>query len=144
MPGLESFLHACPKVELHCHLFGTVRRQTFFDLAHAANAPLSDAEISAFYTRGDKPVGVLRVLRALDTWLIRSGDDLYRIVPKSLVADESDFAFAWKKRKEELWALWTSSALKPAPTSKLFQLSRVLKYQGAGSENSSLKPAHEP
>lgn len=79
MPGLESFLHACPKVELHCHLFGSVRRQTFFDLAHAAQAPLSDTEISAFYTRGDKPVGVLRVLRALDAWLIRSGDDLYRI-----------------------------------------------------------------
>ena len=79
MRGLESFLHDLPKVELHCHLYGTVRRRTFMELAHAAKAPLSDAEIVAFYTRGPQPVGVLRVLRALDKWLIRSPDDLYRI-----------------------------------------------------------------
>ena len=26
---VHSFLHAMPKVELHCHLLGTVRRATF-------------------------------------------------------------------------------------------------------------------
>jgi adenine deaminase len=84
MPGIESFLHACPKVELHCHLFGAVREATFRELTKAAQAPLSDDEISAFYTRTRKPVGVLRVLRALDSWLIRSSDDLYRITSEYL------------------------------------------------------------
>ena len=68
-----------PKVELHCHLLGTVRRATFEDLVRRAGAPISMAEIESFYTRGEKPVGVLRVLRALDAQLMRSADDLHRI-----------------------------------------------------------------
>jgi predicted ABC-type ATPase len=32
--------------------------------------------------------------------------DLYRIVPSALVADERDFAFAWARRKAELFSLW--------------------------------------
>ena len=78
-PALQRFFHAIPKVELHCHLLGTVRRDTFIELARRAKAPLSDEEMQAFYTRGDKPVGVLRVLRALDQWLLRTPDDLARI-----------------------------------------------------------------
>ncbi len=76
---LESFLHAIPKVELHCHLFGTVRHDTFAALNRAAGGPLADDEIEGFYTRGEKPVGVLRVLRALDSHLVRSADDLHRL-----------------------------------------------------------------
>ena len=79
MPTLTDFLHAIPKAELHCHLLGTVRRETFAELARREKAPLSAAEIEAFYTRGEKPVGVLRVLRALDAWLLRRPDDLHRI-----------------------------------------------------------------
>ena len=52
--GLIAFLHDLPKVELHCHLFGTVRRATFADFVRKAQAPISDEEISAFYTRGEK------------------------------------------------------------------------------------------
>jgi adenosine deaminase len=78
-PALQRFCHAIPKVELHCHLLGTVRRATFIELAQRAGAPLTLAEMDAFYTRGDKPVGVLRVLRALDQWLLRTPDDLERI-----------------------------------------------------------------
>lgn len=37
-----------------------------------------------------------------------STSDLYRIVPKELVADDSDFRFTWKQRKAELLALWRS------------------------------------
>jgi hypothetical protein len=37
-----------------------------------------------------------------------SKSDLYRIVPKGLVADDSDFRFTWKQRKPELLALWQS------------------------------------
>ncbi len=76
---LDGFLQAMPKVELHCHLLGTVRRATFEDLVRRAGAPIAMAEIESFYTRGEKPVGVLRVLRALDAQLIRSADDLQRI-----------------------------------------------------------------
>jgi adenosine deaminase len=79
MPSLEAFCHAIPKVELHCHLFGTVRKDTFADLNRRAGAPLADEEITAFYTRGEKPVGVLRVLRALDASLVRTPEDLHRI-----------------------------------------------------------------
>jgi adenosine deaminase len=75
----HNILHALPKVELHCHLLGTVRKQTFTDLVNAAKAPIAQEEITAFYTRGEKPVGVLRVLRALDQWLLRSPDDFHRI-----------------------------------------------------------------
>ena len=78
-PALEAFLHAMPKVELHCHLFGTVRQDTFRDLNRRAGMPLADEEITAFYTRGEKPVGVLRVLRALDASLVRGPGDLYRL-----------------------------------------------------------------
>ena len=79
MGEIEKLVAAMPKVELHCHLFGAVRRQTFTDLVRRARAPIGDDEITAFYTRGEKPVGVLRVLRALDEHLIREPDDLYRL-----------------------------------------------------------------
>lgn len=72
-------LKAIPKAELHCHLLGTVRRNTFTELARRANSSLSDTDIESFYTRGEKPVGVLRVLRALDADLLKSPDDLHRI-----------------------------------------------------------------
>lgn len=82
---LEQFVRALPKVELHCHLFGAVRRQTFSELSARAGHPVSPEEIEAFYTRGEKPVGVLRVLRALDAVLIRQPDDLYRITHEYLL-----------------------------------------------------------
>ncbi|MEN9537786.1 MAG: hypothetical protein RLZZ126_21 [Pseudomonadota bacterium] len=81
-----AFFQRIPKVELHCHLLGTVQEATFRDLVARAGAPLSADEITAFYTRGDKPVGVLRVLRALDEWLIRSADDLHRLTYEYLAA----------------------------------------------------------
>jgi adenosine deaminase len=77
--ALTRFLRAIPKAELHCHLFGTVRRATFAEWARREKAPLSGEEIEAFYTRGEKPVGVLRVLRALDSWLVKRPDDLHRM-----------------------------------------------------------------
>ncbi|SDC35109.1 adenosine deaminase [Variovorax sp. CF079] len=76
---LDAFLHAIPKLELHCHLFGTVRHDSFAALNRRAGRPLADEEIEGFYTRGEKPVGVLRVLRALDAWLVRVPDDLHRL-----------------------------------------------------------------
>ena len=77
--SLEQFVRAMPKMELHCHLFGTVRKQTFIDLAEKSGNRVSREEIDAFYSRGEKPVGVLRVLRALDAYLILGPSDLHRI-----------------------------------------------------------------
>jgi adenosine deaminase len=78
-PAHRAFFKAIPKVELHCHLLGAVRQQTFIALAEKSNAPIARSEIDAFYTRGEKPVGVLRVLRALDEYLLTGPDDLHRI-----------------------------------------------------------------
>jgi adenosine deaminase len=78
-PAHREFFRSIPKVELHCHLLGAVRRETFIDLAKRARAPIERAEIEAFYTRGDKPVGAIRVLRALDQHVITHASDLHRI-----------------------------------------------------------------
>lgn len=75
----EAFFQAIPKVELHCHLYGTVRRKTFEALVRRRPCSISEEDIIAFYTRGEKPVGVLRVLRALDAELITSSDDIYQL-----------------------------------------------------------------
>ncbi len=79
LAALTDFIQAMPKAELHCHLFGTVRRGTLEDLVRRENFPLSLEEVESFYVRGEKPVGVLRVLRALDAVLIKSPADLYRL-----------------------------------------------------------------
>ncbi len=75
----RQFFRALPKVELHCHLLGAVRRETFTDLVRQRGAPITEAEIAAFYARGEKPVGVLRVLRALERHLLLEPDDFRRI-----------------------------------------------------------------
>lgn len=80
-----DFFRAIPKVELHCHLLGAVRHQTFADLAAKAKAPLTRAEIDDFYDRDEeKPKSILRALRALDEHLLRSADDFYRITREYL------------------------------------------------------------
>jgi adenosine deaminase len=68
-----------PKVELHCHLLGTVRRKTFEDLVRKHHAPLAPEDVSEFYRRDGKPVGVLRVLRALESHLLLEPDDFRRL-----------------------------------------------------------------
>lgn len=75
----RAVFRAIPKVELHCHLLGSVRRETFTDMVRRRGAPITEAEISAFYERGEKPVGVLRVLRALERHLLLEPDDFRRI-----------------------------------------------------------------
>ncbi|MDB5454908.1 MAG: adenosine deaminase [Caulobacter sp.] len=80
----RQFFRALPKIELHCHLLGAVRRDTFTALARKHGAPITDAEIAAFYARGAKPVGVLRVLRALERHLLLEPDDFRRITHEYL------------------------------------------------------------
>lgn len=99
LPRIERFIHEIPKVELHCHLLGTVRRDTLTDWVARAGAPISAAEIESFYTRGEKPVGVLRVLRALEQQLLASPDDLYRLTIEYLESASAHAVryaeFAW-------------------------------------------------
>ena len=75
----HAFFAAIPKVELHCHLLGAIRHRTFADLVRKRQAPISQTEIASFYERGSKPVGVLRVLRALEAHLLLEADDFRRI-----------------------------------------------------------------
>ena len=75
----RALFRGLPKAELHCHLLGTVRHRTFLDLAARAGAPVSPEEIARFYARGDKPVGVLHILRLLDQRLITRPGDLHRL-----------------------------------------------------------------
>ena len=82
----EAFFHALPKVELHCHLLGTIQRNTLTDWVQRERVPVSAAQIEAYYTRGDKPVGVLQVLRLLEKSLLRSPDDLHRMTLEYLAA----------------------------------------------------------
>ena len=79
-----AFFSAFPKAELHCHLLGTTSRETFIDLVRDAGAPISMAEIEGFYTRGEKPVGVLRIFRALESSILRKPEYLKRITLEHL------------------------------------------------------------
>ena len=56
----KAFFLRMPKVELHCHLLGTVRQKTFEALLDKHRAPLSREDVAGFYRRDGKPVGVLR------------------------------------------------------------------------------------
>jgi len=78
-----DFYRRLPKVELHCHLLGTVRPATFIALARNAGASLPREDIEAFYIRGEKPAGVLRALRTLDE-IMRGPEDLERLTREYL------------------------------------------------------------
>jgi adenine deaminase len=81
---VEQFLQALPKVELHCHLYGTVRKQTFEALCAKHHAPYTQNEIDGFYTRARKPWPTNNVMRALDERLVKSADDLFRLTAEYL------------------------------------------------------------
>jgi adenosine deaminase len=81
---LPEFLQKLPKVELHCHLYGAVRKETFSDLVVRRRAPFTTQNVEGFYTRARKPWPTNNVLRALDEHLVREPDDLYRITAEYL------------------------------------------------------------
>lgn len=72
-------IRAIPKVELHCHLLGTIGQATMKDIARENGAHITESEIDAFYVRGEKPVGVLRIFRELEACILKKPDDLRRI-----------------------------------------------------------------
>jgi adenine deaminase len=75
----KAFFLRLPKVELHCHLLGTVRQDTFEALSVKHRAPFSREDVAGFYWRQGKPTGVLRVLRALESHVLLEPDDFRRI-----------------------------------------------------------------
>jgi adenine deaminase len=78
-PQHKAFFLRLPKVELHCHLLGAVRRETFEALSVKHRAPFSREDVLGFYRREGKPTGVLRVLRALESHVLLEPDDFRRI-----------------------------------------------------------------
>ena len=79
MDPLARFCHAIPKVELHVHLLGAVRPDTFAEFARRQGAGFTPEEVAALYRREAKPKGVLHVLRALEQRILRGPEDLERI-----------------------------------------------------------------
>ena len=66
MAALRSALDALPKVELHCHIEGTMRPQTVIDLAHANGVPLPTSDPTELYSY-DSLDGFLEIF-----WLVQS------------------------------------------------------------------------
>ena len=81
-----DFFSRFPKAELHCHLLGTITKSTFEDLVRLSGAPVTQEEIDGFFTRGDKPVGVLRIFRALEAHILSRPEFLERIAYEHTVA----------------------------------------------------------
>ncbi len=79
MADLPGFLKRMPKVELHCHLLGTVRKATMKAMAARNGARTTDNDIEAFYVRGEKPVGVLAIFREMEAHILKTPDDFRRI-----------------------------------------------------------------
>ncbi len=66
MTTLGAALDALPKVELHCHIEGTMRPETLVDLARRNDVPLPSSDPTELY-RYDSLDGFLRVF-----WLVQS------------------------------------------------------------------------
>ena len=95
----RDFFTRLPKVELHCHLLGAMREETFRDLAKVYDAPIPADMAEGLYTRGRKPVGVLHALRAMERYLLRRPQDLARLVREYL----EDAAESHVRHAEFFW-----------------------------------------
>lgn len=79
-----EFFQTFPKAELHCHLLGTISKETFEDLTKESGAKISQQTIDEFYVRGEKPVGVLRIFRALESQILSKPEFLKRITKEHM------------------------------------------------------------
>ena len=79
MDDLQGLLRRIPKVELHCHLLGTVRKATMKAMAARNGARTTENGIEAFYVRGEKPVGVLAIFREQEAHILKTPADFRQI-----------------------------------------------------------------
>lgn len=82
-PALHAFCHALPKLELHCHLLGAIRQDTFHELARRSGG-ISAEQIDGLFAHGEKRQGAIPGLRALENHVLRKPDDLYRLTREYL------------------------------------------------------------
>lgn len=107
----DAFFHALPKVDIHCHLYGTIREATLREIAHEVAAPISDAEIAGYYIRGEKPRGVLHAFRFMEEHIFTRPDFLYRVTHECL----EDMARENVRYCELFWNSTGTLAHNPAP-----------------------------
>lgn len=89
MPGpnasdLTPFFREIPKVDLHCHLYGTIREATLQEFVAESGAPISSADVAGFYVRGEKPKGVLHAFRFMEEHIFDRPARLYRLTSEAL------------------------------------------------------------
>jgi len=78
----EEYLRRIPKVELHCHLVGTMRPKTVADLARKHGIALPTDDVASLY-RYDSIDGFIEVA-VLAASTLREPDDLARIAYESI------------------------------------------------------------
>jgi adenosine deaminase len=78
-PGLATL----PKVELHCHIEGTMRPSTVADLAHLHGVGLPVADVTSLYDYDDL-TGFLNVFWLVQS-LLRTPDDWERLAYESMI-----------------------------------------------------------
>ncbi|WP_051236615.1 adenosine deaminase family protein [Ottowia thiooxydans] len=81
--AVHAFCHALPKVEIHCHLLGAIRQDTFHELARRSGG-ISTEQIDGLFAHGEKRQGAIPGLRALENHVLRRPDDLYRLTREYL------------------------------------------------------------
>ncbi len=81
----RDFFRRLPKIALHDHLLGTTRCETFQDMARARGAAITAGEIADLYDPAKK-LGAMRVLRVLETQVLREPADFHRITYEFLAA----------------------------------------------------------
>lgn len=78
----EEYLRRIPKVELHCHMMGSIRPETVAELARKNGVALPSADVASLY-RYDSIDGFLAAA-VLTTSTVRDRADLSRIAYESL------------------------------------------------------------
>ena len=73
MTALDDALERLPKVELHCHVEGTMRPATVLEMARANGIPLPTTDLDALY-RYDSLDGFLTVFWLVQSCLVTRGD----------------------------------------------------------------------
>lgn len=80
----DAFFREIPKVDIHCHLYGTIREATLREFVRETDAPMTEASVSDFYVRGEKPKGVLHAFRFMEEFILGDTDRLYRLTSECL------------------------------------------------------------